>query len=310
MAPKPTIQPWQVNLEGKVHPAAMNAIKLMFDAFQDHDTAIVELNKKVVAMKPGTAIAGAAAAFVAPAADDDPNPYPYLGLVNKQIGAASYLTATSDQGGLIVVSNAAGVAVSLSAAVTAPWFAGVLNRGTGVATLTPSMGTINGGSSVTVPTGTGAVVYFDGVNFWAIAPSSGVTNVGLTVPSRMTVAGSPVTSSGTFAVTDNVQAANVVFAGPASGASAVPGFRAVVAADLPLATTAAVGVVKADGTTITITGGILSGSSSVPGLMLSGTVDPTNSVTGSDGQFYVNTTAKTIWGPRASGVWTKIGTLT
>lgn len=64
-----------------------------------------------------------------------------------------------------------------------------------------------------------------------------VSSVGLTVPSRQTVTGSPVTGSGTLVVTDNVQAANAVFAGPASGASAAPTFRALVAADIPGLTT-------------------------------------------------------------------------
>ena len=60
-----------------------------------------------------------------------------------------------------------------------------------------------------------------------------VTSVALTVPARQTVTGSPVTGSGTLAVADNTQAANEVFAGPASGSAAVPGFRALTAADLP-----------------------------------------------------------------------------
>jgi hypothetical protein len=252
MAPKATIQPWQINLEGKVHPAAVSAIKLMFDAFQDHDTAIVALNSKVEKLKPDAASASttAAAAFVAPSADDDPSPFPYLGNVNKQIGAATYITAPTDNGGLVVVSNAAGVAVTLSAVVVAPWFASVLNVGTGSVVLTPSSGLINNAASLALPGG--ALVYFDGVNFWADVSAAGVTSVALTVPARQTVAGSPVTTAGTFAVTDNVQPANLVFAGPGTGTGAVPAFRAVLAADLPLATTAAVGAVKPDGTTITI----------------------------------------------------------
>lgn len=60
-----------------------------------------------------------------------------------------------------------------------------------------------------------------------------VTSVGLTVPSFLSVSGSPITVSGTFAVTLATQAANVVFAGPVSGGSATPAFRALVAADIP-----------------------------------------------------------------------------
>ena len=59
----------------------------------------------------------------------------------------------------------------------------------------------------------------------------------LTVPSIMgqSVTGSPITASGTIAATISLvsQAPNIVFAGPTSGGSATPGFRSLVAADLP-----------------------------------------------------------------------------
>ena len=60
-----------------------------------------------------------------------------------------------------------------------------------------------------------------------------VTSVALTVPARQTVTGSPVTTSGTLAISDNTQSANLVFGGPSSGSAAAPTFRSLVAADLP-----------------------------------------------------------------------------
>lgn len=60
-----------------------------------------------------------------------------------------------------------------------------------------------------------------------------VTSVQITVPSRETVSGGPITSSGTFAISDNSQTSNTFFMGPTSGATATPGFRALVAADIP-----------------------------------------------------------------------------
>lgn len=60
-----------------------------------------------------------------------------------------------------------------------------------------------------------------------------VTSVAMTVPSFLSVAGSPITSTGTLAVTLANQNANLVFAGPASGAAAAPTFRALVNADIP-----------------------------------------------------------------------------
>jgi hypothetical protein len=64
------------------------------------------------------------------------------------------------------------------------------------------------------------------------AASGGVSSVAMTVPSIFAVAGSPVTSSGTLAVTLATQAAAIVFAGPTSGGAATPTFRALVATDL------------------------------------------------------------------------------
>jgi hypothetical protein len=74
-----------------------------------------------------------------------------------------------------------------------------------------------------------------GILSW-IAPSSGsgtVTSVGLTMPSIFSVAGSPITTSGTLGVTLNNQSGNVVFASPANGSSGAPAFRSLVAADIP-----------------------------------------------------------------------------
>lgn len=63
-----------------------------------------------------------------------------------------------------------------------------------------------------------------------------VTSVALTVPAEFTVSGSPITASGTLAVTKANQNANLVYAGPSSGGAAAPTFRVMVAADLPAGT--------------------------------------------------------------------------
>jgi hypothetical protein len=54
------------------------------------------------------------------------------------------------------------------------------------------------------------------------------------MPSIFSVAGSPITGSGTFTVTLVTQVANTGFFGPASGAAAIPTFRQMVNADLPV----------------------------------------------------------------------------
>jgi hypothetical protein len=77
------------------------------------------------------------------------------------------------------------------------------------------------------------------------AGSGTVTYVGLTMPAFLTVAGSPITTTGTLAVTLATQSANNIFAGPASGSAAAPTFRALVGSDLPLFTSSTAGAVPA-----------------------------------------------------------------
>lgn len=66
------------------------------------------------------------------------------------------------------------------------------------------------------------------------SPGTGtVTSVALTVPSFLSVSGSPITTSGTLAISLNTESANTVFAGPSSGSAAIPTFRSLVSADIP-----------------------------------------------------------------------------
>lgn len=69
---------------------------------------------------------------------------------------------------------------------------------------------------------------------WATpaASSSGLTSVGLTMPSIFSVANSPLTANGTLGVTFTNQTANTVFAGPSTGAAAAPAFRALGISDI------------------------------------------------------------------------------
>lgn len=60
-----------------------------------------------------------------------------------------------------------------------------------------------------------------------------VTSVDVAVPSFLSSGGGPVTSAGVITITLQNQNANLVFAGPGSGAAAAPTFRALVALDLP-----------------------------------------------------------------------------
>lgn len=61
-----------------------------------------------------------------------------------------------------------------------------------------------------------------------------VTSVGLALPASLFDVTAAITSAGTLTGSLKVQAANRLFAGPATGADAVPTMRAMVAADIPV----------------------------------------------------------------------------
>lgn len=98
-------------------------------------------------------------------------------------------------------------------------------------------------------TGSNTIPYRSGTNTWAgitlgtgLTFSGGtlatsltgtVTSVAMTVPSFLSVSGSPITTSGTLALSLANQSANTVLAGPTTGSATTPAFRALVAADIP-----------------------------------------------------------------------------
>jgi hypothetical protein len=79
----------------------------------------------------------------------------------------------------------------------------------------------------------GGNLYFNCVLVATSAGAGTVTSVGLTMPAVFSVASSPITSSGTIAVTLATQTANLVWAGPPSAGPTAPTFRALVDADIP-----------------------------------------------------------------------------
>ena len=82
-----------------------------------------------------------------------------------------------------------------------------------------------------------------------------VTSVAQTVPVEFIVSGSPITTSGTLAITKATETANTVWAGPTTGSAAVPTFRALVTADMPSGTGTVTSVGLSSSTTdLTVTG--------------------------------------------------------
>ena len=72
----------------------------------------------------------------------------------------------------------------------------------------------------------GSTRYLNENGTWAAPAGSGtVTSVALTAPPWLSVSGSPVTTTGTLAVTAANQSANTALLGPISGGAAAPSFR-------------------------------------------------------------------------------------
>jgi hypothetical protein len=86
----------------------------------------------------------------------------------------------------------------------------------------PVLGSITAGTGINVATGPGSITI----------ANTGVTSVALSLPSMFTVAGSPVTTTGTLSATLASQAKNMVLAAP-EGAAGVPTFRLLSYADMP-----------------------------------------------------------------------------
>lgn len=105
---------------------------------------------------------------------------------------------------------------------------------------------------------------------------SGVTSVGLSLPSIFTISGSPVTATGTLTGALSIQTANLIFSGPATGAAAAPTFRALVLADMPSGFITTLGVIGStpNANAATLTGNTLNlelASTSFGGLWGAGT---------------------------------------
>lgn len=79
-------------------------------------------------------------------------------------------------------------------------------------------------------------VFCDSSGNISFASPGTVSSVGVSVPSILSVSGSPVTTAGTIALSLANQSVNTVFAGPSSGGAAAPTFRSLVANDIPTLT--------------------------------------------------------------------------
>ena len=82
------------------------------------------------------------------------------------------------------------------------------------------------------PSGSGTSKFLREDSAWELPPQGTVTSVAVTVPSEITLSGSPITTSGTLGFGWATETQHYVFAAP-SATSGTPGFRALVPGDMP-----------------------------------------------------------------------------
>ena len=112
--------------------------------------------------------------------------YTIVGMVNPTVG----LPTTGDMGKLVTFSNTGAVAVTLPQAGTTgfeanKWFA-VENDNSGPVTITPTVSTIAGASTLVLDQNRGGVIYSDGTNYQILAGGIGSLITPCTVPEGCT----------------------------------------------------------------------------------------------------------------------------
>lgn len=177
MATNPTIPPTQYypDLASEVGPRTDIAVRMLYQKLYEHDQAFTSIKNQVdgktviTPVTPTTPGGGSSGG----GSGGGGTPSATLGNVNNQTDVV-YIVQNSDYGGIVTFSNAAPIAVTLNSAVNLRWFAYLEALGAGIVTLTPDIGgsLINGLASLTVPVGSGAIVFFDGLNWWALTSNT------------------------------------------------------------------------------------------------------------------------------------------
>lgn len=191
--------------------------------------------------------------------------------INAQTGT-TYTVLSSDACKLVTFSNGSAVAVTLPQA-TGSFAAGfafdVQNKGAGAVTITPTTSTINGGATLVLAQNTGCSIVSDGTNYQvasctALGSGSGtVTSVAQSFTGGLiSVGGSPVTTSGTLALTVAGTSGGIPYFSSSSAwaSSAALAANALVigggAGAAPATTTTGTGVVTALGNAVGTAGGV------------------------------------------------------
>jgi len=152
-------------LPDDVHPAVRDALRLLFQGNTDLNQAIAALVPKVNAHGSSISTINQTISETNVSGGGGSSA-PLAGTVNQQTGT-SYTIQISDFGALVILQSPSTFALTLNIGVGYPFYCVVENSSVGLATLTPSTGTINNVASVNLVVGQFALVFFDGVNWWS-----------------------------------------------------------------------------------------------------------------------------------------------
>lgn len=146
-----------------VHPAVRLALRYTFSGLKDVNDAIVNLMPKVNSQAASITTINNTIPSLSSGGSSTPST---LGKVNDQTGNVTYILQQSDFGALVILNTASPFALSLNSSITVPFLCVLENFGTGLATLTPTLGLVNNLASWPLPGVQFALVFFDGFNWW------------------------------------------------------------------------------------------------------------------------------------------------
>jgi hypothetical protein len=155
------------NLHGKVDPGVVSAIHLIFNATKDAHDAIVALSGQhgttVQNVSNVTTQIGSLTTIINNVAEAVPE-----GNVNQQ--TVPYAIQNSDYGGVVILQGAGPYDITLNSAVTMPYYTICFNLGSVSATVTPDLAgaTVNNVASLTLGVNQWMLIFFDGLNWWAL----------------------------------------------------------------------------------------------------------------------------------------------
>ena len=133
----------------------------------DVNQAIRALKSQVDAIQPTTTLAGTTTEILNTVTNTVVDALAGLGTVNDQTGQTAYTTQSGDAGALLILNDASPVGSFFGTPqrLPAPFALFITNFGAGVATLTPTSGTINGGASLTLLQNQSIWLVFNGTNW-------------------------------------------------------------------------------------------------------------------------------------------------